>query len=79
MPPDDMAEAAETLIRLRGAQKIYLGSIKNSEQDILEMTEYFSIDNENSTIKLTSTKFSLQDRIRRVKQQDEQTLKVLKT
>lgn len=79
MPPDDMAEAAETLIRLRGAQKIYLGSIKNSEQDILEMTEYFSIDNENSTIKLTSAKFSLQDRIRRVKQQDEQTLKVLKT
>ena len=74
-----MAEAAETLIRLRGAQKIYLGSIKNSEQDILEMTEYFSIDNENSTIKLTSAKFSLQDRIRRVKQQDEQTLKVLKT
>ena len=43
------------------------------------MTEYFSIDNENSTIKLTSAKFSLQDRIRRVKQQDEQTLKVLKT
>ena len=79
MPPDDMAEAGETLIRLRGAQKIYLGSIKNSEQDILEMTEYFSIDNENSTIKLTSAKFSLQDRIRRVKQQDEQTLKFLKT
>ena len=74
-----MAEAGETLIRLRGAQKIYLGSIKNSEQDILEMTEYFSIDNENSTIKLTSVKFSLQDRIRRVKQQDEQTLKFLKT
>ena len=28
MPPDDMAEAAETLIRLRGAQKIYLGILK---------------------------------------------------
>ena len=74
-----MAEAAETLVRLRGARKIYHGSIKNSEPDILEMIENFSIDDENSTIKLTSAKVSLQDRINKVKQQDEEILKVLKT
>ena len=50
------AEAAETLVRLRGARKIYLRSIKNSERDILEMVGNFSI-------KLTSAKVSLQDRI----------------
>ena len=71
-----MAEAAETLVRLRGAQKIYLGSIKNSERYILEMIENFSIDNKNSTIKLTSAKISLQDRISKVKQQDEEIIKV---
>ena len=71
-----MAEAAETLVRLRGAQKIYLGSIKNSERYILEMIENFSIDNKNSTIKLTSAKISFQDRISKVKQQDEEILKV---
>ena len=73
-----MAEAAETLVRLRGAQKIYLGSIKNSERYILEMIENFSIDNKNSTIKLTSAKISSQDRISKVKQQDEEILKVQK-
>ena len=51
-----MAEAAETLVRLRAARKIYLRSIKNSERDILEMVGNFSI-------KLTSAKVSLQDRI----------------
>ena len=74
-----MAEAAETLVRLRGARKIYLRSIKNSDWDILEMIENFSIDDENSTIKLTSAKFSLQDRINKVKQQDEGILKIWKT
>ena len=54
-----MTEAAETLVRLRGARKIYPRSIKNSERDILEMIENFSIDDENSTIKLTSAKLSL--------------------
>ena len=62
------AEAAETLVRLRGAQKIYLRSIKNSERDILEMIENLSIDDENSDIKPTSAKVSLQDRINKVKQ-----------
>ena len=75
----NMTEAAETLVRLRGARKIYLRSIKNSERDILEMIENFSIDDENSTIKLTSAEVSLQDRINKVKQQDEEILKVLKT
>ena len=65
-----MAEAAETLVGLRGARKIYLSGIKNSERDILEMTENFSIDDENSAIKLTSAKVSLQDRINKAKQQD---------
>ena len=74
-----MAKAAETLVRLRGAPKIYLRSIKNSERDILEMIENFSIDDENPTIKLTSAKVSLQDRINKVKQQDEEILKILKT
>ena len=73
-----MAEAEETLVRLRGAWKIYLGSIKNSERYILEMIENFSIDNKNSTIKLTSAKISSQDRISKVKQQDEEILKVQK-
>ena len=40
------------------------------------MIENFSIDNKNSTIKLTSAKISLQDRISKVKQQDEEILKV---
>ena len=62
-----MAGAADTLVRLRGAQKIYLRSIKNSERDILEMIENFFIDDENSTIKLTSAKVSLQDRINELK------------
>ena len=62
------AEAAETLVRLRGAHKIYLRSIKNSERDILEMIENLSIDDENSDIKPTSAKVSLQDRINKVKQ-----------
>ena len=53
-----MTEAAETLVRLCSARKIYLRSIKNSEQDILEMIENFSIDGEKSTIKLTSAKVS---------------------
>ena len=74
-----MAEAAETLVRLRGARKIYLRSIKNSERDILEMIENFSIDDENSTIKLTLAKLSLQDRINKVKQQDKEIRKILKT
>ena len=65
-----MAEAAETLVGLRGARKIYLSGIKNSERDILEMIENFSIDDENSAIKLTSAKVSLQDRINKAKQQD---------
>ena len=72
------AEAAETLVRLRGARKIYLRSIKNSERDILEMVENLSIDDENSNIKPTSAKVSLQDRINKVKQQDEEILKFLK-
>ena len=70
-----MAKGAETLVRLRGARKIYLRSIKNIERDI----ENFSIDDENSTIKLTSPKVFLQDRINKVKQQDEEILKILKT
>ena len=70
----NMAEAAETLVGLRGARKIYLRSIKNSERDILEMTENFSIDDENSAIKLTSAKVSLQHRINKAKQQDEEIL-----
>ena len=74
-----MTEAAETLVRLRGARKIYLRSIKNSERDILEMIENFSIDDENSTIKLTSAKVSLQDRINKVNKQDEEIFKILKT
>ena len=69
-----MAEAAETLVGLRGARKIYLRSIKNSERDILEMTENFSIDDENSAIQLTSAKVSLQDRINKAKQQGEEIL-----
>ena len=51
-----MTEAEETLVRLRGAPKIYLRSIKNSERDILEMTENFSTGDGNSTIKQTSAK-----------------------
>ena len=47
-----MTKAAETLVRLRGARKIYLRNIKNSERDILEMIENFSIDDENSTVKI---------------------------
>ena len=43
------------------------------------MIENFSIDDENSTIKLTSANVSLQDRINKVKQHDEEILKVLKT
>ena len=62
-----MTETAETLVRLRGARKIYLRSIKNSERDILEMIENFSIYDENSTIKLTSAKVSLQGRINELK------------
>ena len=71
-------EAAETLVRLRSAPKIYIRSIKNSERDILEMIENFSMDDENSTIKLTSAKVTLQSRINKVKQQDEEILKTLK-
>ena len=71
-------EAAETLVRLRSARKIYIRSIKNSERDILEMIENFSMDDENSTIKLTSAKVTLQSRINKVKQQDEEILKTLK-
>ena len=63
-----MEEAAETLVKLRRPQKIYLRSIKNSERDILEMVGNFSI-------KLTSAKVSLQDRINK----DEKILKILKT
>ena len=71
-------EAAETLVRLRSARKIYIRSIKNSERDILEMIENFSMDDENSTIKLTSAKVTLQSIISKVKQQDEEILKTLK-
>ena len=71
-------EAAETLVRLRSVRKIYIRSIKNSERDILEMIENFSMDDENSTIKLTSAKVTLQSRINKVKQQDEEILKTLK-
>ena len=73
-----MAEAAETLVWLRSARKIYLRSIKNSDRDILETIENFSTDDENSTLKLTSAKVSLQDGIKKVKQQDEEILKILK-
>ena len=65
--------------RNRGARKIYLTSIKNSERDIFKIIENFSKDDENSTIKLTLAKVSLQDKINKVKQQDEVILKVLKT
>ena len=71
-------EAAETLVRLRSARKIYIRSIKNSERDILEIIENFSMDDENSTIKLTSAKVTLQSIINKVKQQDEEILKTLK-
>ena len=71
-------EAVETLVRLRSARKIYIRSIKNSERDILEMIENFSMDDENSTIKLTSAKVTLQSIINKVKQQDEEILKTLK-
>ena len=74
-----MAEAAEILVWLRSAWKIYLRSIKNSDRDILETIENFSTDDENSTLKLTSAKVSLQDGIKKVKQQDEEILKILKT
>ena len=73
-----MAEAAETLVRLRGTQKIYPRSIKSRERDILETIENFSIDDENLTVKLTSAKVSLQDKINKVKQQDEEILKISK-
>ena len=73
-----MAEAAETLVRLRGTQKICPRSIKSRERDILETIENFSIDDENLTIKLTSAKVSLQDKINKVKQQDEEILKISK-
>ena len=43
------------------------------------MIENFSIDDENSTIKLTSAKVSLQDRINKVNKQDEEIFKILKT
>ena len=39
------------------------------------MIENFSMDDENSTIKLTSAKVTLQSRINKVKQQDEEILK----
>ena len=42
------------------------------------MIENFSIDDENSTIKLTSAKVSLQDRINKVNKQDEEIFKILK-
>ena len=74
-----MAEAAEILVWLRSAWKIYLRSIKNSDRDILETIENFSTDDENSTLKLTSAKVSLQDGIKKIKQQDEEILKILKT
>ena len=74
-----MAEAAETLVRLRAARKIYLRSIKNSERDILEMIENFSIDDENSTVKLTLAKVSLQSRIDKVKQHDRKLLRFQKS
>ena len=74
-----MAEQAETSVWLSGARKIYLRSIKNCEPDILEISENFSIDDENSTIKLSLAKVSFQSRIKKIKQQDEEILKVLKT
>ena len=74
-----MVQTAETLVRLHRARKTYLRSIKNSERDTLEIIESFSKDDENSTIKLTSAKVSLQDRINKDKQQDEEILKILKT
>ena len=43
------------------------------------MIENFSIDDENSTIKPTSAKVSLQDRINKVNKQDEEIFKILKT
>ena len=64
---------------MRSARKIYLRSIKNSDRDILETIENFSTDDENSTLKLTSAKVSLQDGIKKIKQQDEEILKILKT
>ena len=74
-----MVQTAETLVRLHRARKTYLRSIKNSERDTLEIIESFSKDDENSTIKLTSAKVSLQDRINKDKQQNEEILKILKT
>ena len=59
--------------RNRSARKIFLTSIKNSEPDIFKIIENFSKDDENST------KSSLQGKINKVKQQDEEILKVLKT
>ena len=75
----NIVQAAETLVRLHRARKTYLRSVKNSERDTLEMIESISKDNENSTIKLTSAKVSLQGRINKDKQQDKEILKILKT
>ena len=64
--------------KIARTRKIYPRSIKSRERDILETIENFSIDDENSTIKLILAKVSLQDIINKVKQQDEEILKVLK-
>ena len=58
------------LVRHKGTHNVYLWSIDNSEREALNIISNFQITDENHITKLLSTKNSISDKLRKVRELD---------
>ena len=69
----------ELLARHKGTRNVYLRSISNSEREALDIIYYFQLTDENHITKLLSTKNSINDKLRKVRELDDTIAKYFRT
>ena len=67
----------EFLARHKGTRNVYLRNISNSEREVLDIISNFEVTDESHITKLLSTRNSINDKLREVRELDDTILSIL--
>ena len=65
------------LLKHKGTRNVYLRNISNSEREVLDIISNFEVTDESHTTKLLSTRNSINDKLREVRELDDTILSIL--
>ena len=70
-------ESDDLLVRHKGTRNVYLRIITSSKGEAVDITSSFQMTDENHIPKLLSTKNSIKDKLRKVRELDDKILIIL--